>query len=410
MHLMFWDTLLAFAALVTLPGTIELLIVSAGALIAAASGPSLSRIGSHQLPGPMVTVVPAHNEAGGIAATLRSLLAANPAESGSSVVVVADNCSDNTADIARAEGVRVLERHSETHRGKGYALDFAFRELLPENPEAFIVVDADASVQPGFFRAFREGFDAGADALQCAYLLTEGHTRREAMQELAFSCFNFSRPLARDGLGLSCGILGNGFGLRASTLSATPYTAASIVEDLEYHLQLVRSGKRVRFLANTVLRSPMPTRHEAAISQRARWEGGRLGIAARLGPRMAVEVWNGNWRCLEPLLDLLLLPLGYHVVVLATMLLASSLGSETGLLQSMLGELAWLGVAAVGAHLATAFLSPHIGVRHAAGLAEAPEYLVWKLRALGAILAGARSNAAWVRTHRDQQPPGDDSS
>jgi len=403
-----WDILLALAVLVTLPGTVELLLVCSGTVVAALSSNDRAPRVIRQACGPLIVVVPAHNESSGIAATLSSLLAADPASSSASIVVVADNCSDDTAGIARAAGVRVIERRSDTHRGKGYALDFAFRTLLPEDPSAFIVVDADARVSPGFFEAFQRGFAGGAEALQCAYLLNEGSPRREALQELAFACFNFLRPLARNRLGLSCGILGNGFGLRAETLRAVPYQAASIVEDLEYHLDLVSSGKRVDFLPDTVLRSPIPARHEAILSQRARWEGGRLGVAVRLAPRLAVQVFFGKWRLLEPLLELLLLPLGYHALLLALGLLAASLGSGTGSLWVACTAVLCGGVTALLAHLGSAFISGHIGMRHAVSLIEVPSYVLWKLLSMGKIIGAARRKTAWIRTERDIPPGGGD--
>ena len=403
-----WETPLALAALLTLPGTVELLLVCCGTVLAALSRDDRASRAIPQAFGRLIVVVPAHDEASGIAATLSSLLAADPASSSASIVVVADNCSDDTAGVARAAGVRVIERHSDNHRGKGYALDFAFRTLLPEDPSGFIVVDADARVSPGFFEAFQRGFAEGAEALQCAYLLSEGPSRREALLELAFTCFNFLRPLARNRLGLSCGILGNGFGLRAETLRSVPYSAASIVEDLEYHLDLVSSGKRVNFLPDTVLRSPMPSRPEAILSQRSRWEGGRLGVAGRLAPRLALQVLFGKWRLLEPLLELLLLPLGYHAFVLMLGLLAAGLGSGTGSVWVACTAVLCLGVTALLVHLGSAFISGHIGMRHAASLIEVPAYVLWKLLSTGRIIGTARRKAAWIRTERDIPPGGGD--
>ena len=124
-----WETPLALAVLLTLPGTVELLLVCYGTVLAALSKDDRASRAIPQAFGRLIVVVPAHNEASGIAATLSSLLAADPASSFASIVVVADNCSDDTAGIARAAGVRVIERLSDNHRGKGYALDFAFRTL-----------------------------------------------------------------------------------------------------------------------------------------------------------------------------------------------------------------------------------------------------------------------------------------
>ncbi|HCF58181.1 MAG TPA: glycosyl transferase family 2, partial [Myxococcales bacterium] len=115
-------------------------------------------------------LVPAHDEEGGIARTVRSLLAVDyPAEL-RRVVVVADNCSDRTAERARQAGARVIERRDPERRGKGHALALAFEHSLQEGfADAVVVVDADTVVAPNLPRAFAAHLAAGAQAMQAEY-------------------------------------------------------------------------------------------------------------------------------------------------------------------------------------------------------------------------------------------------
>jgi cellulose synthase/poly-beta-1,6-N-acetylglucosamine synthase-like glycosyltransferase len=380
----------ALIAASSLPGTIELALLTAGALLyghepKAAPGPQ---------PGlRLCVVVPAHDEAAGIAGCVRGLLACRRATHRVEVVVVADNCSDDTAALAAAAGARVLERRDAARRGKGYALAHAFEKLLPEGHDAFVVVDADTRVEPNLLEALAESLGGGADAVQCRYLVDNPEeSLRTRLMGIAWLAFNDLRPRGREYWGVSVGILGNGFALARPTLEAVPFDAGSIAEDLEYHIRLVRAGRRVRFCPSTTVWSAMPAGGSAAAGQRARWEGGRFRMIAEQAPGLAREVLGGRRRLLEPLLELLLLPLAFHVLLLLFALVPSW---GPGRLYALAG----LGL--VGVHVATALRLGRAGWRDVAALAFAPVYILWKLTLGGKLLAFARRNAPWVRTERE---------
>jgi cellulose synthase/poly-beta-1,6-N-acetylglucosamine synthase-like glycosyltransferase len=374
----------------TLPGTLYLaLLTLAGALPARAPG-------GRALPGRLVVVVPAHDEAAGIGATLASLQAALQADGDADLVVVADNCSDATADLARAAGARVLERQDPERRGKGYALDFAFRRLLPEAPLAFLVVDADSRVEPDLLAQLRRAFGAGARALQTRYTVLNGdESPRTGLAEIALAAFNVLRPRGRDRLGLSAGILGNGFALRREVLERVPYTASSVVEDLEYHLRLVAADLPVRFLDGATVRGQMPSGQQGREGQRVRWEGGRVRMLLEHGGRLARGVLGGRLRLLEPLAELLLPPLAYQVLglllSLALLLAAGSAGGVALALGSLL---------LVALHVLVAVWVAGLPGSRLLLLLRIPGYLLWKLKMLRPILAAAGRGAAWVRTDR----------
>lgn len=347
--------------------------------------------------GRLAIVVPAHDEEAGLPATLLDLLAAAGKDGNCDVVVVADNCLDATADVARQAGARVLERQDVQRRGKGYALDFAFSRLLPEGFVGFVVVDADSRVDVDFVSHLRQAFAGGAQVLQCRYtVLNASDSPQTRLAEIALAAFNVLRPRGRHRLGLSAGILGNGFALRRQVLQQVPYTATSVVEDLEYHLRLIEAGLRVEFVDNASVRGEMPTGQQGRDHQRARWEGGRLRMLLEHGPALAGKVLRGRWHLLEPLADLLLLPLAYHVMLLlAALALLLVAGSLFG------GVLALLSLGVVALHIVAALRVSGLPLTHLLLLARIPGYLLWKLRMILPSLASARQNSAWVRTDRD---------
>ncbi len=376
--------------LATLPGTLELALLTFPALLPgrrpppppAGDGPRLA------------VVIPAHNEAAGLPETVRSLLGCHHPLPPADLHVIADNCTDETAAVARSFGCSVLERHDEERRGKGYALHFAFQRLLAEGDyDAFIVVDADTSVEQNFLDAFRGLFAAGGAAGQAAYRVKNAQANlRTRLMNIAFLAFNYLRPLARERLGLSVGILGNGFALSRDTLARVPYDSFSIVEDLEYHPRLIRAGVRVRFLPHTAVWSDMPETGREAATQRERWEGGRFRMLREQVPSLLRDaLFTPDPRLLEPALELLLLPLSYHVLLLVLLAFVG-----TGWLAGYAGA----ALALVVLHVLIAMWLGGAGWRDWQALFSAPFYLVWKLMNLSRILQAARKGARWKRTAR----------
>ena len=377
----------AFCVLATLPGTLELLVLSLAALVSRWRPPR-PREGADC--GRIAVVVPAHNEEGTVGACVQSLQMATEADGQSSLVVVADCCSDATAQVCEGLRVRVLVREHGQERGKGFALRDAWQQLRSEGVGALAVVDADTIVEPNFVCEIRKHL-RGTDAVQVRNLVGNADASvRTRLLALALLAMNVVRPLGRERLGLSAGLFGNGFAVRRDALEQIPFCGGSITEDLDHHLRLVHAGRRARFVDSTTVWSEMVTSGDEAASQRIRWEGGRLNLVWRWGPRLVREVATGRLRLVEPLLDLLTLPLTYHASLLA--LLAALPG----------------GFARIWAAFGFAVLALHIALAARLGgrlsdltvLAAAPAYLLWKLPLLGRILASARPDAAWQRTSR----------
>ena len=377
--------------LASLPLLTELLVLSAAASLPLRS---VMRAGNGRIR--LAVIVPAHNEAMVVGRCVRSILAS--AEPDLAVYVIAHNCTDSTAEQARGAGAHVF-RLQDGVGGKGAALDFGMNVAIEEGAEAVLVVDADSIVGPGMIAHVAAAFASGVEALQCRYeVANAGANPRTQLAALAFLGMNVLRPLGRSRLGLSCGIFGNGFGMRVEVLGRVPYAANSLVEDLESHLHLIRAGVRVQFLNEVAVFGEMPESSAAATSQRARWEGGRIRMRRLWTWPLTAEAMRGRWRMVEPLLDLLALPLGSEAALLGLVLL---LGAASGTV--------WLIAYAVLGIFTTAF---YLGVAASLGprpgeslkaLAVAPGYLLWKLLLVRRKQQAARSDAAWVRTARNAE-------
>jgi cellulose synthase/poly-beta-1,6-N-acetylglucosamine synthase-like glycosyltransferase len=286
-----------------------------------------------------------------------------------------------------------LVRQDIVNRGKGYALDFAFKTLLAENFDGFIVIDADSRVDDALALNFQLAFAQGVDALQCRYRIANPQaSRRARLQNVAWLAFNDLRLYGREKLNVSVGILGNGFALSRAVLEAVPYEAGSIAEDMEYHLRLVNAGYQVHFLDTVTVYSDAPNQGDNAAVQRSRWEGGRFRLIIDHVPSLFMGVLRGQSCLLEPLAELLLLPLAYHVLLLLFTLLIPL---------PLLQFYALAGLLLVVAHVLIAIRLGGGGFDDIKALATVPFYILWKLTLMPKLWRNARNNAQWQRTDRE---------
>ncbi len=387
--------------LMTVPLVLELIMLTAASLFpASAFNQNAAQRAANGTgdPGPVRNlsfIVPAHNEGLLVERCVRSLTAQLDDGSGhrSSLLVIAHNCEDDTAARATAAGADVVRLDDPTQRGKACALRFGIAQAINAGADAVIIIDADSIVAPGFVTRMKAALNSGADAVQCAYRVLPSGSGSPSLTGIAFQGFNLVRPQGRDRLGLSAGIFGNGFGLRREVLERVPYSADSVVEDLEYHIQLVAAGTRVRFVPDATVFGEMPGSGAGSQTQRARWEGGRLLMLKAYPRRLLREIQRGHYRLIEPLLDILSLPLAMGVLFL---LLALCLPCTW---------LRWYAAASllvVCAHFVVAVKAgPHFW-RGMGVLLMVPKYILWKIVLLPKILLNSRRNASWVRTHRDR--------
>jgi len=293
------------------------------AAISAGNGPALTRL---------AVLVPAHNEAAGISATLSSIRSQlKPTDR---LLVVADNCTDATADVARRCGAEVVVRQQTDLRGKGYALDFGLRHLAADPPSVLVIVDADCTLGEGCLRYLAETCERSGRPVQALYLM---NAHAEAPLRLRMAAFtwrikNWLRPLGALRLGAPCPLMGTGMAFPWQLISKANLASGHLVEDMKLGIDLAREGHPPLFMPEARVNSVFPLSNEAAQAQRSRWEHGHLSTLLSDGPRL---LWNAasvrDARLAAMALDLMVPPLTLLLgLVLLDFLLGSVFASAVG--------------------------------------------------------------------------------
>jgi cellulose synthase/poly-beta-1,6-N-acetylglucosamine synthase-like glycosyltransferase len=353
-----------------------------------------------------VFAIPAHNEEGNISATVASCRGVVYDPAFFRVFVIADNCTDATAQTARAAGAEVVERIEPERRSKGYGLEYFFARMAEQGQggrygfDAAVVIDADTLVDPGLLSRFAEVLAGGADWAQCYYTVSNPDASwRTRLLTYAFSLFNGIWLLGQDRLGLSVGLRGNGMCFSARGLERMPWRAYGLVEDQEFSWMLRIAGEHARFLPETRVYAEMVSRSNAAVSQRRRWEEGRRSLRGKFfRPLLATRTLSPIDKTLS-LIDLFMPPLMPLFILLAAALVVHPLALGLPALAVWTRVLLPVHVFFVLAALAYAlspFFTLGLPARYLMSLTAVPYYAVWKL------LATFRARTtAWVRTERE---------
>ncbi len=280
----------------------------------------------------IVVLVPAHNEEAGIATTINSILP--QLKSGGRLLVVADNCTDNTARIAVEHGAEAIERHDLDNRGKGYALDFGLRFLAQNPPDVVVIIDADCHVQVDALSKLVAYSVHHDRPVQCLYLMLtpEGASLKTKIAEFAWLVKNQVRPLGYAKLGLPCQLMGTGMAFPWATISNANLANGNIVEDMKLGIDLAKSGKAPLFYADALVTSYFPNTSDALSVQRTRWEHGHLSMILSQVPKLFAQgIMKGNKDLLAMALDLCVPPLALLVVMLSGFMLLTALAFMVGI-------------------------------------------------------------------------------
>lgn len=264
----------------------------------------------------LVVLVPAHNEERGICETIVSIQP--QLTDADRLVVIADNCTDSTAQVARNAGAIVWERNDNSHRGKGFALRFAFDRLALEPPEAVICIDADCVLDDGCLNLLGRAAVAWDRPVQGAYLM---HPPVGAGPSIAVSSFavlvkNYVRLRGLQRLRLPCLITGSGVAYPWHVLQKVPHPEGHIVEDMRFSTDLAMAGYAPWPLMQAVVHAQLPTGKEAVKTQRTRWEHGHLSVLFSEAPRLLKRFFHsGSPALIALMLELIVPPLSLLVPI-----------------------------------------------------------------------------------------------
>lgn len=396
------------ALLVGLPGLV--VAVQSGYLAALSAAALRPRPGRRPPPPPtarLAVLVPAHDEQELIGRCLASLADQRYPVGLRRTVVIADNCTDRTAEIARAAGAEVLERHDPASPGKGQALRWAMDRLLREDPQldAVVVVDADSIADPDLLGELAAALTAGAAAVQAEYLALTDDGPTGELRDAAFLLFHRVRFRGRAALGLPCSLVGNGMLFSRRVLEEHPWQAFSSTEDLEHSLDLRIAGVRPVFAERARLRAPVASDGAGARTQRLRWEGGRLELVRTRLPGLLVACLAGRPDLWDAALDLAVPPLG----VLAPLVVLGASAAGVLVAAGTVGGvvlLPWaVAAAALPAHVLVGLRAAGAPPSTYAALRGAPALVASQALARLSVLRDRRAGT-WVRTERPGAGPG----
>lgn len=287
-------------------------VILAVEVIASLFGAATPKPGGRE-PGPdfhLAVIVPAHNESASLALTLAEITAQlGPRDR---LLAVADNCSDDTASVARACGAEVAERHDPDRRGKGYALDFGLRHLARAPPHAVVFIDADCRLGPDTIQTLGRAAFSLDRAIQSfnEMVIPGASSTRERVTAFAWLLKTDIRPRGLAALGLPCQMMGTGMAMTWDRLQSINLASGNIVEDVRLGLDLAEKGAAPLYCPQARVSSELPGSSTGLEIQRRRWESGSLRILMKDAPAMlAKAIASGNLNLGAMATDLLVPPL-----------------------------------------------------------------------------------------------------
>jgi cellulose synthase/poly-beta-1,6-N-acetylglucosamine synthase-like glycosyltransferase len=368
-------------------------------VVAAVLRPVGSRIGRSALRGQVAVIVPAHNEGAALLPTLEDVQA--QLAPGDCVLVVADNCTDDTAIVARRSGAEVIERSDAQRLGKGYALDFGVEHLRRAPPDIVVVIDADCRVASGAIDDLARCCEQTRRPCQALNLMQapQHSSISYNLPMFAWRVKNWVRPLGMMALGLPCQLMGTGMAFRWAHVSDAKLASGHTVEDLELGIELAREGNAALFCPSALVTSEFPQTLSGAQTQRERWEGGHITMIATVAvPAMLQGVRDRNRDLFALALDLAVPPLMLLALALITTfgfsLLWLSLGFSA--MPLVISSLSLVGFALAVVVCWFRYGRDLLSAR--ALIAVGP--FVWTKLQLYCRIVGGRTPSRWVRTER----------
>jgi len=385
-------SVLAWAvALIALAPSALLFVQTAGSFLPPRAGPRVEAAGG------VAILIPAHNEGPHIAATLRDARAA--LRDGDRLVVVADNCTDDTAAVAAAHGAEVAVRRDPDRRGKGYALQFGIDHLRADPPDVVLFLDADCRFAPDAVARLAAAAQAAGRPAQALYVMEapDGAAPRLAVAAFAWLMINRVRMSGLYNLADVTRFTGSGMAAPWAVVSGLDVATGAITEDLLLTFKLTEAGAPPLLEPGAVVTSAFPEADEASVTQRARWEHGSLALLSRIAlPALARGLAAGDFRRVMLALDLTIPPLIMLALLACASLLTTALLLPAAGVGPFLAALAAAGL--VAASVVAGWAAHGRAVLPPSRLGALVPFILEKFRIYGG--GGRASSKTWTRTKR----------
>ncbi len=277
--------------------------------------------GIHQF----AVVIPAHNEENVIRDSVLSIMCGNYPAKRFDVYVIADNCTDRTADLARSAGALVLKRFNRTLIGKQHAIEWAFKQINLEEYDAVVILDADNHIDPDFLSVMDAELSKGSRVIQ-GYVETMNPCDSWVTANYAYMFWYVCRlQMARTFLGLSAWLAGTGLCIKTDVIRKIGWNVKTMTDDVEYTCQLISSGEKVAFAADAVIYDQKPVNLKDSMKQRLRWIRGQTQTSIMYIPRLLSAMgrfWlKGNLSQVARAFDAIMwVPM--HIVIFASVILS----------------------------------------------------------------------------------------
>jgi cellulose synthase/poly-beta-1,6-N-acetylglucosamine synthase-like glycosyltransferase len=347
----------------------------------------------------VAVIIPAHNESSGLLPTIRDIKA--QLLTSDRLLVVADNCVDDTAAVAATAGAETIERNEPTRKGKGYALDIGLKHLSLDPPAVVIIIDADCRIAEGSIDQLAITCATTQRPVQALDLMTapDESPINYSIAEFAWRVKNWVRPLGLNTLNLPCQLMGTGMAFPWEVIRSAHLASGSLVEDLKLGLDLAQTGSPPLFCPTAIIKSHFPLSFEGADSQRKRWEGGHINMILTTAPCFIYEsIARGNLGLLALTLDLAVPPLSLLVMLLAGMFSVAGLAALFGFSSAAL-TISATGIMALVVAIFLAWLKFGRDLLPPSAIFSVASYIFAKLPIYRRLLSGS-SAPQWTKTDR----------
>ena len=345
-------------------------------------------------------LIPAHNEEAGIVHTIEGVLACDYPINRLKIFVIADNCTDRTAEKARNAGALVFERFDNINRGKGQALDWFLKNHVEQYSKTDIItiIDADVSPDRNYLHEISASLSNPKIRIVQAFNSVSNPEDgwRPALSDAAFNIFCHLRMAGSVRLAGTAVLKGNGMAFKTELLKQYGWPCHSVVEDMEFTLHLLIDGITVSYNPDAVIRSEMVTSGKSAKSQRSRWEGGRFMLVRKMTlPLLKLFASTGQTQYLYALAELATPPLSLLVMLFCL----ASTGAVLLLdgIWLLLATSFWL---ILVFYVISGQIQRHASLSTWLYLAAAPLYILWKIPLYAAMIVRKKSST-WIRTERE---------